>query len=66
MLCETSGEFMSFVQESPLEGFKIQAIVPFSRGFFIAGENGVIYAYERVEVGASPYRRYKTIETKLD
>lgn len=66
MLCETSGEFMSFIHESPGEGFKIQAIVSFSRGFIIAGENGTILPYERVEDPRYPYRRLKPIDVKLD
>ena len=49
MLCETSGEFMNFIHESPGEGYRITTIVPFSCGFIISGENGMISAYERVE-----------------
>ena len=49
-----------------MEGFKIQAIVSFSRGFIIGGENGMICAYERVEDPKYPYRRIKAIEARLD
>lgn len=35
MLCETSGEFMAFILDSPGEGYKIQTIVSFSRGFIV-------------------------------
>jgi hypothetical protein len=66
MLCETSGEFMNFIHESPMEGFKITTIVPFSRGFIIGGDNGMMAAYERVEDPRYPYRRTKVIECKLD
>ena len=66
MLCETSGEFMNFIHESPGEGYRITTIVPFSRGFIISGENGMISAYERVEDPKYPYRRTKNIECRLD
>lgn len=42
MVCETSGEFMNFVEESPVDEFKIQCIVPYSRGFLIGGDGGEI------------------------
>lgn len=66
MVCETTGEFMSYIAESPQEGFRIQTIAPFSRGFIVGGENGIIIAYERVEDPNHPYRRIKELETKLD
>lgn len=66
MLCETSGEFMNFIHESPMEGFRITTIVSFSRGFIIGGDNGMMAAYERVEDPRHPYRRTKLIECKID
>ena len=66
MVCETSGEYMSFVQDSPKDNFKIECIVPYSRGFLIGGENGSIFAYERVEDSKNPYRRIKYMEAKID
>jgi len=66
MLCETSGEFMAYINESPGEGYKIQTIVAFSRGFIVGCENGYMIAYERVEDPKNPYRRIKVVEAKLD
>ena len=66
MLLETSGEYMSFVPESPMEGFKISCIVPFSRGFLVGGDNGIVFAYERTEDPRSPYRLINHLETKID
>ena len=57
MLLDTTGEYMAFVNESPMDNFKIVCIVPFSRGFIIGGENGVVYAYERTEDARNPYRQ---------
>jgi WD40 repeat protein len=71
MLLETSGEYMAFVGESPSLinsglDFKIECIVPFSRGFLIALDNGLVYAYERTEDPRNPYRKINQIETKID
>lgn len=66
MVCETSGEYMAFVHDSPKDNFKIECIVPYSRGFLIGGENGCIFAYERVEDSKNPYRRIKYMEAKID
>ncbi len=66
MLCETSGEFMAFINDSPGEGFKIQTIASFSRGFIIGCSNGYMFVYERIEDPRYHYRRIKTIEASLD
>lgn len=66
MLLETSGEYMAFVHESPVGDFKIECIVPFSRGFLIALDNGLVYAYERTEDPKNPYRKINQLETKID
>ena len=66
MLLETSGEYMAFVQESPVGEFKIECIVPFSRGFLIAGDNGLVQAYERTEDTRNPYRKISEMETRID
>jgi len=56
MLCETDGSYLSYIPDSPTdEGVKIDVIVPFSRGFIIAG-NEHIYVYERTEDPGAPYR----------
>jgi hypothetical protein len=56
MLLETNGEYMAFIQESPLDNFKITSIVSFSRGFIVGGEGGLVFAYERTEDARNPYR----------
>ena len=58
MLLETDGSFMAYIPESPIEeegGFKIEAIVAFTRGFIVSGEDK-IYAYEKTEDPHVPYR----------
>jgi hypothetical protein len=57
---------MSFVQESPIGQFRIECIVPFSRGFLIAGDNGLVIPFERTEDPRNPYRRLTPMETKID
>jgi len=66
MLCETSGEYMSFIGDSLLNNFNIQCIIPFSRGFIVGGDNGMIYCYERIDDPKKPYRLASQLETKLD
>jgi hypothetical protein len=58
MLLETDGSFMAYIPESPVEeegNFKIEAIVPFTRGFIVSGEDK-IYAYEKTEDAHVQYR----------
>lgn len=45
LVCNDDGSFDTLVPDSPMNDFKIEAIVSFSRGFIVAG-NGLIYAYE--------------------
>jgi hypothetical protein len=40
MLLESSGEYKMLLAESPGEGFFIECIITYSKGFIIAGENG--------------------------
>jgi len=56
ILCETDGSFLAFIEDSPVsEGFVIECIVAFSRGFIVAGD-GQIYAYEKADSEKSPFR----------
>ena len=61
MLLETSGEYMAFVSKTPGGDLKIECIVPFSRGFLIALENGLVYAYEKTEDPKNPYKQINQI-----
>ena len=46
---------------------RIQCLCPFSRGFILGGDNGVILAFEKTEDPRTPYRLCsKKIEIKLD
>jgi hypothetical protein len=40
MLLETSGDYKMLLAESPGEGFFIETIIVYSKGFIIGGENG--------------------------
>jgi hypothetical protein len=55
IVCDDDGSYMAFVPDSPMNDFKIEAIVSFSRGFIVAG-NGLIYAYEKSEDARTLYR----------
>jgi hypothetical protein len=49
MLLENSGEYLCFIHQSPMNGFKIQCIIPYNKGFIIGGESGEIIAYEKMD-----------------
>jgi hypothetical protein len=57
MLLESTGEYKQFVATSPMNGFKVDCIAPFQRGFVISGDNGKFIVYERTEDVMTPYRR---------
>lgn len=40
MFMELNGEYKLLLAESPGEGFYIESIIPYNKGFIIAGENG--------------------------
>lgn len=40
MLLESSGDYKMLLAESPNEGFYIESIITYSKGFIIAGEHG--------------------------
>ncbi len=40
MLLESSGDYKMLLAESPGEGFFIETIIVYSKGFIIGGENG--------------------------
>ena len=41
-----SGEFLLQLNEQPIDGRRIDCILPYSRGLFIGGENGTIWQFE--------------------
>ena len=45
------------ISESPGEGFYIESIQTYSKGFIIAGDNGQIMIYEKAEDPKHPYSR---------
>lgn len=57
MYLEMSGEYRSLLSESPGDGFYIECIQTYSKGFIIAGDNGQIMIYEKSEDPKNPYNR---------
>ena len=56
VLCDTDGSYKAYIKDSPTaEGVKIDVIVPFSRGFIIAGREQ-IFVYEKSEDPSAPYK----------
>lgn len=56
-MLEQSGDFKMLLPESPLEGFYIECIITYPKGFFIGGDNGQIIIYDRSEEPKNPYRK---------
>lgn len=57
MLLESNGDFKMLLTESPGDGFYIECIQTFQKGFIIAGDNGTIIIYEKAEEVKNPYNR---------
>lgn len=66
MLLENSGDYKMVLNESPVDGFYIECIVTYSKGFIIAGENGQIMIYEKSEEPKNPYHRIATLPSSND
>ena len=45
IVCQMSGEFQAYVRDSPFAQ-RLECILPYSRGFYIGGQDGRIYQYE--------------------
>jgi hypothetical protein len=66
MLLESSGDYKMLLAESPGEGFYIECVITYSKGFIIAGEYGQIMIYEKSEEPKNPYHRIATLPTSSD
>lgn len=60
MLLESSGEYKMLLNCSPGEGFFIEAVQTYSKGFLIAGDNGQIMVCEKTEEPKNPYTNAAT------
>jgi hypothetical protein len=47
MLCEQTGEYKMLLPEGPGEGFTIQCMKTFSKGFIIGGDQGQLMVFEK-------------------
>lgn len=61
MLLESSGDYKMLLTESPGDGFYIECVITYGKGFIIAGENGQIMIYEKSEEPKNPYHRIATL-----
>lgn len=57
MLLEGTGDYKMLLSESPGDGFFIECIITYSKGFIIGGDNGQIMIYEKSEEPKNPYHR---------
>lgn len=49
LICAMSGEFQTYIPESPRDDLRIDSILPFSHGLILGGEQGKIWVYEGTE-----------------
>ena len=49
LLFNNNWEYKSVLNSSPYDGFPIEVMLPYSRGFLVAGVNATIYQYEKHE-----------------
>lgn len=47
IVLDANGEYKSLLASSPGDGFWIECIFPFSKGFLIGGDNGIIFIFNR-------------------
>ena len=65
MLMESSGDYKMLLAESPGEGFYIECVITYSKGFIIAGENGQIIIYEKSEEPKNPYHKIDSLVSTI-
>ena len=58
LVCAMSGEFLIYVPGSP-QGFRVDAVAPYSRGLILAGEQGFIWPFEQTSNEHEVYRPYQ-------
>jgi len=58
MLLESDGSYKMLLSDSPGDGFHIECILTFTKGFIIGGDNGRIYIYEKSEDPKVPYTQF--------
>lgn len=55
LLLESTGELKMFLSCSPGDGFYIESITTYSKGFMIAGDTGQIMVYEKTDEPKRPF-----------
>ncbi|CAI2371694.1 unnamed protein product [Moneuplotes crassus] len=63
MMCESSGEFVTMIADSPVEDCHIVSICAYERGFIVAGKDGKFFIFEKSNDLDMPYKLLK--ETNL-
>lgn len=54
------------LKESPGEGFFIQTIKTYAKGFIIAGDKGQIMIYEKIDDPKIQYHRVQTVPNQMN
>jgi len=56
ILCENNGEIKRPIADYPGDGFHIEKIIPYSKGFIIVGDRGQMIVYATNGDASEPYR----------
>lgn len=63
--CEQSGDLKILLhQDSSMDGFHIETIKTYSKGFIVGGEGGHLMIYERTDEPKTPFTRSATLPTQ--
>lgn len=65
MLLESDGSF-KITLDTPGDGFHIECVSTFSKGFIIGGDSGQIYIYEKSEEPKNPYNMSPLLAQQSD
>ena len=57
MLLEMNGDYKMTIADSPGDGFYIECISTYSKGFIVGGDNGKIIIFEKAEDPKIQYTR---------
>lgn len=63
LLIESGGDYKMILNCSPGDGFYIEAIITYQKGFIIAGDTGQIMIFEKTDEPQHPYARLATLPT---
>lgn len=65
-MCEATGEFKKVLADSPGDGFYIEKIITYTKGFIIAGDKGQMMVFVTTGEPNNPYTRIASLPSPQD